>query len=123
MRTILLMFGVCLASCSMLKQKSNTNAMEQADFKKVLDSRSLVLKTAIRETNTLTYHPDGSILQFQQVQEEVAQTQATQVLDTENASVKKELLIKESVPWNGWSWIIGIGITLTALLIYIKFFR
>jgi len=123
MRAIVLIFAICLVSCSMLKESSKTDAMAQAEFEKIVDSRSLVLKTAIRETNTMTYHPDGSILQFQQIQEEVSQTQATNVLDTENASMKKELLIKESLPWKGWSWIIGIAITLVALLIYIRFFR
>jgi len=123
MRAIVLIFAICLVSCSMLKESSKTDAMAQAEFEKIVDSRSLVLKTAIRETNTMTYHPDGSILQFQQIQEEVSQTQATNVLDTENASMKKELLTKESLPWKGWSWIIGIAITLVALLIYIRFFR
>jgi len=123
MRAIVLIFAICLVSCSMLKESSKTDAMVQAEFEKIVDSRSLVLKTAIRETNTMTYHPDGSILQFQQIQEEVSQTQATNVLDTENASMKKELLTKESLPWKGWSWIIGIAITLVALLIYIRFFR
>ena len=118
-----MIFAICLVSCSMLKESSKTDAMAQAEFEKIVDSRSLVLKTAIRETNTMTYHPDGSILQFQQIQEEVSQTQATNVLDTENASMKKELLTKESLPWKGWSWIIGIAITLVALLIYIRFFR
>lgn len=123
MRAIVLIFAICLVSCSMLKESSKTDAMAQAEFEKIVDSRSLVLKTAIRETSTMTYHPDGSILQFQQIQEEVSQTQATNVLDTENASMKKELLTKESLPWKGWSWIIGIAITLVALLIYIRFFR
>ena len=123
MSAIVLIFAICLVSCSMLKESSKTDAMAQAEFEKIVDSRSLVLKTAIRETNTMTYHPDGSILQFQQIQEEVSQTQATNVLDTENASMKKELLTKESLPWKGWSWIIGIAITLVALLIYIRFFR
>lgn len=123
MKAIILIFAICLVSCSMLKESSKTDAVAQAEFAKIVDSRSLVLKTAIRETNTMTYHPDGSILQFQQIQEEVSQTQATKVLDTESASMKKELVIKKSLPWNGWGWIIGIGLTLVALLIYIRFFR
>ena len=123
MKAIILIFAICLVSCSMLRESSKTDAVAQAEFEKIVDSRSLVLKTAIRETNTMTYHPDGSILQFQQIQEEVSQTQATNVLDTENASMKKELVIKKSLPWNGWGWIIGIGLTLVALLIYIRFLR
>lgn len=119
----MLVLGMCLIGCSMLKQSSKTEGMAQEEFKKVVDSRSLVLKSAVRETNTLTYNPDGSILQFQQAQEEIAQSQAMQVLGTENASVKKEFLIKESVPWKGWIWIAGLGITLVATFIYIKIFR
>ena len=123
MKITLLILGMCLTSCSMLKQSSKTEGTEQAESEKVIDSRSLVLKSAIRETNTLTYNPDGSILQFQKVQEEVLQSQVTQVLDTENAREKKELLIRETVPWKGWIWIAGIGIILLVIVIYIRFIR
>lgn len=122
MRVTMLVLGMCLISCSMLKQSSKTEGLEHLEFEKVIDSRSLVLKSAVRETNTLTYNPDGSILQFQKVQEEVALSQATQVMATENASDKKELLVTETVPWRGWVWI-GAICLLVVIVIYIKLFR
>lgn len=123
MRVTMLVLGMCLISCSMLKQSSKTEGLEHLEFEKVIDSRSLVLKSAVRETNTLTYNPDGSILHFQKVQEEVALSQAIQVMATENVSEKKELQVTETAPWRGWVWIGSICLTLVVIVVYIKLFR
>ncbi|MEJ7556693.1 MAG: hypothetical protein WKF66_00190 [Pedobacter sp.] len=120
MRTIALLACMCLMSCSLLKKTTKTESVVLGEFEKVVDSRSLVLKTAIRETNTLTYNPDGSILQFQQIQEEAAQSQALQVRDAERETLKKELVIKESVPSQVWVLAFIAAFVLSSLLWYVK---
>jgi hypothetical protein len=118
MRTLAMLAYVCLFSCSLLncsllKKTTKKESVAVSEVEKVVDSRSLVLKSALRETNTLTYNPDGSILQFQQIQEKVAQAEAVQVLDTEHASSKKEVLLKESTPSKVW---VILGLALIVLL-------
>ncbi|HEX8607622.1 MAG TPA: hypothetical protein VF679_03155 [Pedobacter sp.] len=103
-----------------MKKTTKTESVALSELEKVVDSRSLVLKSALRETNTLTYNPDGSILQFQQIQEEAAQAEAVRVLDTEHASTKKELLLKESTPSKVWV-ILGLAvIVLLAAMWYVQ---
>jgi hypothetical protein len=125
MRTIALLACMCLAcfsllTCSLLKKTTKTESVALSELEKVVESRSLVLKSALRETNTLTYNPDGSILKFQQIQEEAAQAEAVRVLDTEHASTKKELILKESTPSKVWV-ILGLAvIVLLAAMWYVK---
>jgi len=123
MRRLLLMGCLCLLSCSIFKRTAKTKAVETGELEKIVDSRSLVLKTALRETNTLTYNPDGSILQFQQVQEEIAQSQAVQVLAQEKLRSKKEAVTKEGVPLKGWVWFCAFVSMLLAVVAYLKFIR
>jgi hypothetical protein len=118
MRTLAMLAYVCLficslLSCSLLKKTTKKETIAVNELEKVVDSRSLVLKSALRETNTLTYNPDGSILQFQRIQEEAAQSEAVQVLDTKRASSKKEVLLKESTPAKVW---VVLGLALIVLL-------
>jgi hypothetical protein len=107
----------------MFKHTTKSEALEETENVQALDSRSLVLKSAIRETNTMTYNPDGSILQFQQIQEEIAQSEALQQSAVQKASTKKELLKKDSSPWNGWIGIGIAGLVILGLLAYFKFVR
>jgi hypothetical protein len=118
---VLLVF--CLSGCAMFKHSTKTDAYEEAKFEKVVDSRSLVLKTALKETNTLTYNPDGSVLQFQQIQEEVAQSEAVHLSGIEKAKASKDLSVKESVPMKSWLWLGALVLLLVTLLIYLKFIR
>jgi hypothetical protein len=118
---VLLFF--CLSGCSMFKHSTKTDAYEEAKLEKAIDSRSLVLKTALKETNTLTYNPDGSVLQFQQIQEEVAQSEAVRLSGIEKVTATKDLSVKESVPMKSWLWLGVFGLLMVALLIYLKFIR
>jgi uncharacterized membrane protein YukC len=119
MRVIILLLCLCLVACSMFRHTTKTEALEVGNVEKLNDSRSLVLKTALRETSTLTYNPDGSILQFQHIQEEVAQSEAVQVVEKEHASIKKEVTIRETKPEKIWIWLgIGFTIVLGVVLLY-----
>ena len=120
MRLIALLACLCLMGCSLFKKTIKTESVVSGKFEKVVDSRSLVLKTALRETNTLTYNPDGSLLQFQQIQEETAQSQAQQVLGTEHVTSKKELRVKESAPFRIWIMYGMAAVLLLGLIWYVK---
>jgi hypothetical protein len=120
MRAVLLLSCMCLMSCSIFRKTVKTEAIELGKLEKTVDSRSLILKTALKETNTLTYNRDGSILQFQQIQEEVAQSQAVQVLGTEHLSSKKQLSTKEEIPLNMWIVLVTALIVLAGVFWFIK---
>ena len=107
-----------LLSCSALKQSTKSKVLDQEALERTVDGRSLVLKTALKETNTLTYHPDGSIYQFQRVNEEVAQKQMAEVEVREKASVKKEILEQERIPMKNWGYI-AVGLVLLAVITFI----
>jgi len=123
MKKAIVVVLLALSGCSMFKHSTKTNEYEEAKFETAVDSRSLVLKTAIKETNTLTYNPDGSILQFQQIQEEMASSEAVQLSGIEKATAKKDLSVKESVPMKSWLWLGALVLLLVALMIYLKFIR
>lgn len=107
-----------LLSCSALKQSTKSKVSDLQALERTVDGRSLVLKTALKETNTLTYHPDGSIYQFQRVNEEVAQQQMAEVEVREKASVKKETLEQERIPMKNWGYI-AVGLVLLAVITFI----
>ena len=107
-----------LPGCSVFKHSTKSEVLEQEAIQRTVDGRSLVLKTALKETNTLTYHPDGSIYQFQRVNEEVAQKQMAEVEVREKASVKKEILEQERIPMKNWGYI-AVGLVLLAVITFI----
>ena len=113
-----LLCTLLLLSCSALKQSTKSKVSDQQALERTVDGRSLVLKTALKETNTLTYHPDGSIYQFQRVNEEVAQKQMAEVEVREKASVKKEILEQERIPMKNWGYI-AVGLVLLAVITFI----
>ena len=117
---MVLFFCMFLMGCSVFKHTTKKEASEQEALERSIDGRSLVLKSALKETNTLTYNPDGSVLQFQRINEQVAQQEAAQVLVEEIASVKKESVMEESKPMKIWAYIAcGIAVLLLITFIFV----
>jgi len=117
---MVLFFCMLLMSCSIFKHTTKKEPLEQEALERSLDGRSLVLKSALKETNTLTYNPDGSVFQFQRINEQVAQQEAAQVLVREKASVKKESVAEESKPMKIWAYIAcGIAVLLLITFIFV----
>jgi len=107
---------MCLLGCRTVK--TTTKASEE--MKRDVELNTVAVKAAQKETNTVTYWPDGQVYQLQNVKEQVDQTKLGR-LDLEEKQVAKwSELVKQIEPLMIWVYL-GLGAAvITAVLIYWK---
>jgi len=117
MKGLIMISLLCLLGCRTVK----TTTKASDEMKRDVELNTVAVKAAQRETNTVTYWPDGQVYQLQNVKEQVDQTQLGR-LGLKEKQVAKQLEVKkESEPLRIWVYV-GVGaVVIATVLIYWKF--
>ncbi|MES2830080.1 MAG: hypothetical protein V4687_18120 [Bacteroidota bacterium] len=104
-----------------MKKTTKTEEVETEATVAKADITQLDLTKATKETNEYYYRTDGTLQGHKKISEQVDKAgYGTAKIDAK-ATLKKEVVVKESIPLKTWMWISGILIIVFGvLLIYFK---
>ena len=113
-----LLLLVVLIRCSALKKTTSLKTEASLKAEKQTDLQQLKLKTATKETNVVTYNPDGTVYQHANIKEQVDQAKLGKLQVQERTSEKAESLEKSATPQGFWIVIIT-GLVVFGLAFYL----
>ena len=108
---------MCLLGCRTVK--TTTKAREE--LKRDVELNTVAVKAALKETNMVTYWPDGTVYKLRNVKEQVDQTKLGRLDVKEKALAKQSEVLKKSEPFRIWVYLAVGTAAIAAVLIYWKF--
>ena len=130
MRLLRILLGLamiyCLLStlsCSLTKKTQTTKAESTLTDQKQAEFQRTLLSKDQKETRLLTYYPDGTVHQFQQIVEEIEKQQKDLLKSKEETDLNTQVVSKTSVPVPQWWILISIGLIVVCWLVYQKMKR
>ena len=116
MKRLIIISLMCLLGCKTMK----TTVKATDEMKRDVELNTVAVKAAQKETNTVTYWPNGRVHQLQNVKEQVDQTKLGRLDVKEKQIAKQSEVVKQSEPLRIWVYL-GIGAAvIVAVLIYLK---
>jgi len=116
MKVIIMISLMCLLGCRTVK----TTTKASDEMKRDVELNTVAVRAAQKETNTVTYWPDGQVYQLQNVKEQVDQTKLGRLDVKEKRVAKQSEVLKQSEPLRIWVYL-GVGVAvIAAVLIYLK---
>jgi len=112
MKVIVMISLMCLLGCRTVK--TTTKASEE--MKRDVELNTVAVKAAQKETNTVTYWPDGQVYQLQNVKEQVDQTRLGRLDLKEKQVARQAEVVKQSEPWRIWVYV-GLGAAVIAAVL------
>ena len=112
-----------ILSCSLMKKTQTTKAESTLTDQKQAEFQRTLLSKDQKETRVLTYYPDGTVHQFQQIVEEIEKQQKDLLKRKEETELNTQVVSKTSVPVPQWWILIGIGLIVVSWFVYQKMKR
>jgi hypothetical protein len=115
----LLILGV-LPGCALFKKTTKRSTEGKVELNKQMELDKLAVKTGQKETNVLTYWPDGAVYQWENRIEQLDEARYGKLRVEENAVTKTEGTAVESVP--SYKWLVVVAsVILIMLLCFLKY--
>ncbi|MHA4893539.1 hypothetical protein ACXZ1K_02210 [Pedobacter sp. PWIIR3] len=109
---------VFLLRCAAFKKTSSVKTQESISADKQTEWQQLKLKTAVKETNVVTFNRDGTVYQQAYIKEQVDQAKLAKLKVEERLSAKSDQVEKLSRPESFWMVVIA-ALLIVALLFYL----
>ncbi|MES2827405.1 MAG: hypothetical protein V4687_04605 [Bacteroidota bacterium] len=113
-----LMSIVMLIRCSALKKTTSVKTEEEIKAKKEMEMQQIKLKTASKETNVVTYNPDGTVYQRANIKEQIDQSKMAKLKVDENVSAKTGIVEKVATPQGFWITLIA-GLVIIGIVFFL----
>lgn len=117
-----LLLLVVLLRCSALKKTTSLKTEESIAADKKTSVQQLKLKTATKETNVVTYNPDGTVYQQANIKEQVEQAKIGRLQSQEKINAKVGSLEKVATPQGFWIMVIA-GLVIFGIVFYLRKLR
>lgn len=110
----------CLFGCALLNKTSKTTTTDKQSLEKQLESSQLLLKTANKETQIITYWNDTGFYQIQNTREQIDLSKRDRLKTAEKALTKQETILKKTEPLNSWTYALIAIVVIGCFLIFRK---